>query len=114
MDRIRRGLPAALLAGAALAATRPARACEPEALDAHLAAVCDGGLAAARAALAAALPQATPAERAALEAMLAEAGGLCGTGDPVEAARQAARIARIAGRIEGRAGTAPLDLPPTG
>jgi hypothetical protein len=104
----RRILPlaaAAVASGAALA--RPARACDPEALDAHLSAVCDAALAPARAALTAVLPYATPEERAQAEAALARAGTACDTGDPAEGARLAAGLARLAGHIEGRAGLAP-------
>jgi hypothetical protein len=106
----RRILPlaaAAVASGSALAAARPARACDPEALDAHLSAVCDAALAQARAALTAVLPHATPEERAQAEAALARAGAACNTGDPAEGARLAAGLARLAGHIEGRAGLAP-------
>ncbi len=110
MDRTRRLLPlAALAAGAALSA-RPAAACDPDAMDAHLTAVCDGALAPARAALEAALPHATPEERMALQRALTVANSTCTAGDPVAGARIAANLARIAGRIEGRAGLNPADL----
>jgi hypothetical protein len=109
MDRTRRLLPLAALAGATLAA-RPAAACDPDAMDAHLTQVCDGALAPARAALEAALPHATPEERMAMQRALTIAGTTCTTGDPVAGARIAANLARIAGRIEGRAGLAPGDL----
>jgi hypothetical protein len=112
MDRTRRALPIAALAGAAAAtlAARPAAACDPDAMDAHLTAVCDGALAPARAALEAALPHATPEERMAMQRALTVAGTTCSTGDPVAGARIAANLARIAGRIEGRAGLAPGEL----
>lgn len=112
MDQTRRILPLAALGAAAagLLAARPAAACDPEAMDAHLTAVCDGALAPARAALEAALPHATPEERMAMQRALTVAGSTCTTGDPVAGARIAANLARIAGRIEGRAGLAPTDL----
>ena len=111
MDTTRRGLKLAALGAATLAlAAKPAAACDPDAMDAHLTAVCDGALAPARAALEAALPHATPAERMALQRALSVANATCITGDPVAGARIAATLARIAGRIEGRAGLAPTDL----
>lgn len=110
MDRTRRLLPLATLAAGAAMAARPAAACDPDAMDAHLTAVCDGALAPARAALEAALPHATPQERMALQRALTVANTTCTTGDPVAGARIAATLARIAGRIEGRAGLNPTDL----
>lgn len=109
-DPVRRALPLAALAGAAAALASPATACDPEAMDAHLTAVCDGALAPARAALEAALPHATAEERAAMQRALTAANAACTTGDPVAGARIAAKLARIAGRIEGRAGLRPTDL----
>lgn len=110
MDQSRRLLPLAALAGAAALCTRPAAACDPDAMDAHLTQVCDGALGPARAALEAALPHATAEERMALQRALTVAGTTCTTGDPVAGARIAANLARIAGRIEGRAGLKPGDL----
>jgi hypothetical protein len=110
MDQTRRFLPLAALAGAAALAAKPAAACDPDAMDAHLTAVCDGALEPARLALEAALPHATPAERMALQRALTLANATCTSGDPVAGARIAANLARIAGRIEGRAGLAPTDL----
>jgi hypothetical protein len=109
MNRTRRLLPLAVASAAALAA-KPAAACDPDAMDAHLTAVCDGALEPARLALEASLPHATPAERMALQRALTLANTTCTTGDPVAGARIAANLARIAGRIEGRAGLAPTDL----
>jgi hypothetical protein len=110
MNETRRFLPLAALAGAAGLAARPATACDAEAMDAHLTAVCDGALAPARAALEAALPHATPAERLAMQRALTIANTTCTSGDPVAGARIAANLARIAGRIEGRVGIAATDL----
>ena len=112
MDKTRRALPLAALAGAAAAAlaARPAAACDPDAMDAHLTQVCDGALAPARAALEAALPHATPEERMAMQRALTIANNTCTTGDPVAGARIAANLARLAGRIEGRAGVQSLTL----
>jgi hypothetical protein len=114
MNEIRRILPLAALAGVAALAARPAAACEPDAMDAHLTAVCDGALGYARAAVEAALPHATPEERLAMQRSLTLANGVCSTGDPIEGARVAAGLARMAGRIEGRAGGNPLDITLTG
>lgn len=90
--------------GVALAAIGPAGACDPEALNAHLTEVCDAALAPAEAALEQALPHATAAERGLIERHRADAREACAAGDPQARARTAARLARIAGRIEGRAG----------
>jgi hypothetical protein len=112
MDQSRRTLPLLALAGAAGAAlaARPAAACDADAMDAHLTAVCDGALEPAKAALEAARPHATPEEIMALQRALTIANTTCTTGDPVAGARIAANLARIAGRIEGRAGLKPTDL----
>jgi len=113
MDPTRRGLKlAALAAGGAALLARGAAACDPDAMDAHLTAVCDGALAPARAALDAALPHATQEERMAMQRALTVANGVCSTGDSVAGARVAAQLARLAGRIEGRAGIRPGDLDP--
>ena len=113
MDPSRRVLPLAALAAAATAAlARPSQACDADAMDAHLTAVCDGALEPARLALAAALPHATPEESLALQRALTIAQGACTTGDPTAGARIAANLARLAGRIEGRAGVATLSLDP--
>jgi hypothetical protein len=90
--------------GAALAAVAPAGACDPEALNVHLTGVCEAALAPAEAALEAALPHATAAERALVERHRAAAREACAAGDPEAGARTAAGLARLAGRIEGRAG----------
>jgi hypothetical protein len=110
MNPTRRILPLAVLAGTGALAAQEAAACDPDAMDAHLTAVCDGALAPARAALQAALPHATAEERMALQRALTVANATCTTGDPVAGARIAATLARIAGRIEGRAGLPPGDL----
>ena len=99
--RTRALLPAAF---AAFLLARPLGACEPEALNAHLTAVCQAALTPAEAAITAALPLATPAERAAIERHQALAREACDSGDPEEGTRTAARLSRLAGRIEGRAG----------
>lgn len=114
MDRTRRLLPVALAMGGAALAARPAAACDPDAMDAHLTAVCDGALAPARAAVEAALVHANEAERAALQRALTLAGVVCTGGDPAEGARMAAVLARMAGRIEGRVGREALELDATG
>jgi hypothetical protein len=110
MDKTRRLLPLAALAGVGALAARPAGACDPEAMDEHLTAVCDGALEPARLALEAALAHATPEEQLAMQRALTIANATCTTGDPVAGARIAANLARLAGRIEGRAGLRPGDL----
>lgn len=110
MDKTRRLLPLAALAGIGTLAAHPAGACDAEAMDAHLSAVCDVALEPARQALDAALVHATPEERLAMQRALTIANATCTTGDPVAGARIAANFARIAGRIEGRAGLKPGDL----
>lgn len=111
MNQTRRLLPlAALAAGAAGLAPRTAGACDPEAMEAHLTAVCDGALEPAKQALEAAMAHATPAERMAMQRALTIANSTCTTGDPVAGARIAANLARLAGRIEGRAGIDALTL----
>jgi hypothetical protein len=97
--------PALLLAAALLAAAPPpARACDPETMNAALTGVCDAALRPAEEAVAAALPHATAAEHALIERHLAAARQGCAEGDPGIGARTAALLARLAGRIEGRAG----------
>ncbi|WP_439578659.1 hypothetical protein [Elioraea sp.] len=99
---MRMTLPALALGAALLAG--PAGACDPEAMSAHLSAICDAALAPARAAIEAALPHATAAERALIARHLAAATEACEIGDPESGARLAGTLARFAGRIEGRAG----------
>lgn len=95
-------LPAFALGATLLAG--PAGACDPEAMSAHLSAVCDAALSSARVAIEAALPHATEAERALIARHLAAAAEACEVGDPEVGARLASTLARFAGRIEGRAG----------
>jgi hypothetical protein len=90
--------------GVALASAGPAGACDPEAMNEQLTAVCSAALAPAEEALEAALPHATAAERALVEHHRAIAREACATGDPEAGARTAVQLARLAGRIEGRAG----------
>ena len=101
---MRRSILLAAFAAALLAAPLSARACDPETMNAALTAVCDAALRPAEEAIASALPHATEAERALVERHLAAARRGCAEGDPNVGARTAALIARLAGRIEGRAG----------
>lgn len=103
MDR-RHLLPGAVLAAGAALVTRPARACNPEEMNAYISSVCDRALAPAAAALEAVLPHATAGERALAERHLATARAACLDGDPVVGVRLATGLARMAGRIESRAG----------
>ncbi|MCX7684042.1 MAG: hypothetical protein N2Z67_02085 [Acetobacteraceae bacterium] len=100
-----RTLRAPAFALAALFAA-PALACDAEAMNHHLTAVCDAAQAPARAAAEAAMPHATEAERAAMARALAAIAAACETGDPEAGARQAAVLARVAGFIEARGGGA--------
>jgi hypothetical protein len=103
---MRRPILLAAFAAAALLATVPpvARACDPETMNAALTDVCDAALRPAAEAIAAALPHATAAERGLIERHLVAARQGCAEGDPGIGARTAALLARLAGRIEGRAG----------
>ncbi len=91
-----------LLALALLLAT-PAIACDPDEVDRAMTEVCTASLGAAAEAVDAALPLARGAEAGTLNAKLTRLRGLCAEGDPAVAAAAAARLARLAGRIEARA-----------
>lgn len=93
-----------LLAGLVLAVPPFARACDTEAMNAELTAVCAAALRPAASWAAAARAHATAAEAAALDRAVAAATSACETGDPAAGALEATRIARLAGRIEARAG----------
>jgi hypothetical protein len=95
-----------LLAALFFAAPPLARACDTEAMNAELTAVCNAALQPSLAWVGTVRAQATAAESAALDRAIAAAGASCETGDPVAGAAEAARIARLAGRIEARAGQA--------
>ncbi|MBR0680800.1 hypothetical protein GXW74_09900 [Roseomonas eburnea] len=100
-----------ILAAAAMAllAATPAPACDSEAMSAELTAVCRGAFAPAAEWAGAVRAQADAAEAAALDRALLLAREACDSGDPAAGAREAARIARLAGRIEARIGaTAPI------
>lgn len=93
----------------ALIAT-PALACDQDAMDAHLTAVCEAALRPAEAAIADALPHAYAPEAEAIARLIAAAREGCATGDPELGGRIAVQLARIAGRIEARAGLDPEPL----
>ncbi|TQF76869.1 hypothetical protein FK498_15525 [Elioraea sp. Yellowstone] len=101
--RLRRWMLGAGVAGAIAA---PAFACDPEEMNAHLTAVCEAALAEPAALLDALRGHATETERAAITRGLAAAREACAHGDPLIGAREAARLARLAGRLEARAGVA--------
>lgn len=101
---LRRWLLGAGLAGALAA---PALACDAEEMNRELTAVCEAALAEPAAPLAGLHGHATEAERALIDRALAAARHACAEGDPVEGAAEAARLARLVGRIEARAGLAP-------
>lgn len=92
----------ALLALALLLAS-PAIACDPAEMDQAMTEICTAALDGAAEAVEAALPHARAQEAAALESRLAQARLACLQGDPAVAARDAAQLARLAGRIEARA-----------
>ncbi|WP_376088497.1 hypothetical protein ACE7GA_16225 [Roseomonas sp. CCTCC AB2023176] len=106
MDRRHLFFPAAAIAAAGVLA-RPARACDPAEMDAYITAVANAAVEPALAALDAALPHATSAERALAERGAALARAAARDGDPKVAVRTAAALARLAGRIEARAGLSP-------
>jgi hypothetical protein len=97
---------AAALAALLVAAPPLARACDTEAMNAELTAVCRAALSPAEAWAGAVRAHAGASEAAALDRALALARAACATGDPAAGALEAARIARLAGRIEARAGAA--------
>jgi hypothetical protein len=101
---MRRPALLAAFTAALLAAPPLASACDPETMNAALTDVCDAALRPAEEAIAAALPHATAAERELIERHLVAARQGCAEGDPGIGARTAALLARLAGRIEGRAG----------
>lgn len=109
---MRRGCPTPAIAAAraaGLAVVLPARARDldqgdPDQVNVLLTGVCDAALTPALAALEVALPHATEAERALIGRHREAAREACATGDPEAGARTAARLARLAGRIEARAG----------
>ena len=97
-----------ILALAVLLVAAPplARACDTEAMSAELTAVCRAALSPAEAWAGAVRAHASATEVAALDRALTLAREACDTGDPAVGALEAARIARLAGRIEVRAGMA--------
>jgi hypothetical protein len=92
----------ALLALAMLLAT-PAIACDPDELERAMTEICNAATAGAEEAVEAAQPFARAEEWARLDARLAQIRQDCVQGDPMQAAREAARLARAAARIEARA-----------
>ncbi|WP_431301769.1 hypothetical protein [Sediminicoccus sp. BL-A-41-H5] len=92
----------ALLALALLLAT-PAIACDPDEMERAMTEVCTAATSGAAEAVEAALPLAGADEAAALQTQLITLRRVCAEGDPALAARDAARLSRLAGRIEARA-----------
>jgi hypothetical protein len=92
----------AVLALAMLLAT-PAIACDPDELERAMTEICAAATMGAEEAVEAAQPFAQSEERARLGARLAQIRQDCLQGDPAVAAREAARLARIAAHIEARA-----------
>ena len=92
----------ALLALTLLLAT-PAIACDPDEMERAMTEICTAATSGAAEAVEAALPLARPGEATALQSQLTSLRRICAEGDPALAARDAARLARLAGRIEARA-----------
>lgn len=92
----------ALLAMAMLLAT-PAIACDPDEMERAMTEICSAATTGAAEAVEAALPLARAQEAASLQSQLNSLRRICAEGDPAAAARDAARLARVAGRIEARA-----------
>lgn len=91
-----------LLAMAMLLAM-PAMACDPDEMERAMTEICTAATSGAAEAVEAALPLARAEEAAALQTQLTALRRVCSEGDPAVAAREAARLARLAGRIEARA-----------
>lgn len=93
-----------LLAAAFLLAPPLASACDTEAMNAELTRVCRAGLDPVLGWLdALSVPT---AEQPAIAAARASAEAACDTGDPAIGAREAVRLARLAGRLEAMSGAA--------
>lgn len=80
------------------------RASEIQEMDAVMTCVCQAALAPAMSWLEAVMPYATASEVAAITRAVAVATEACAVGDPGQGAREAAMLARLAGRIESRLG----------
>jgi hypothetical protein len=87
---------------AALLLPPAALACDPEAMNAEITAICRAAVDPAAQHARALIARLPPAEARALEDAITAAGDACDVGDPVAGARQAVEIARLAGRIEAR------------
>ncbi len=101
----RRGLALAL--ASAVATPTPALACDVAEMHAIATEACAAAIGETGTVLAALERHATEAERAMIERQLAAAREACAEGNAGFAAAEAARLARLAGRIEARAGEAP-------
>jgi hypothetical protein len=98
--------PLAALLVAACLATPTAKACDLAEMQAGIAEMCEGGIAEVAVVLEALAPRATQAERTLIADRLAAARALCAQADPAGIV-EAARLARLAGRLEARLGEAP-------
>ncbi len=100
-----------LLLAAALLLTPPlaARACDTDVLNAELTRVCRAALDPVLGWLGALTPPA--GEGDAIARATEAAVEACDTGDPVIGAREAVRLARLAGQIEARAGLQRAERP---
>lgn len=92
-------MPRTLLAMLFALPVLPAGACDPAEMNAHLTAVCRTALDPAIGWVRAATPA---GERAAIAAAIERADAACDSGDPAVGAREAVRLARLAGRLEAR------------
>lgn len=95
------------IAALLLAAPPLARACDQDAMNAELTAVCRAALDPAAQLVRTIRAEAAEAERQQIDAALATAEEACDTGDPTIGAREAVRLARLVGRIEARRPTPP-------
>jgi hypothetical protein len=102
---------ATIALGAAIVAAPVALACDPEEINAMLSAQCAAALDPAAALVGPLRAHALPEEGRMIDAALARARQECADGDPAVGARLAVTLARLAGRIEARAGLAtPITL----
>lgn len=99
-------LRAALLATLLVVAPPLARACDPETMEREITEICRAAVDPAAEIARTVLARATPEEAQRIGAAIIAAGDACDVGDPAAGARQAVEIARLAGRIEARLGSA--------
>ena len=92
----------AILALGLLLLAAPAGACDPDELERAMTEICTAATEGAAEAVEAALPHARAEEAHSLRTELQRLMQACAQGDPTATAREGARLARLAGRIEAR------------